>query len=98
MKISADKFILECSYEELWTIGRALINQITNSHDLKTHWSKFDVETWLKGNLIYADLVDEIMISLGRPEYYKTAMNNAEEKLKELIEERMREHVEKKVG
>lgn len=88
MKISADKFTLECSYEELWKIASSVLRYVTDEEQLKKYWSQFEVDTWLRNSCPYMDIAKEMFCFLGQQDVYHWTMTDAETKLRKLIEER----------
>lgn len=88
MKISSDKFTLECSYEELWILGIALIRQITDKFFLENYWSSLGIEKWHRVNAQNMALAYEISKTTGNEETYKGMIQLAEDNLLKFIAER----------
>ncbi len=76
MDISAEKYTIKLTENELWTIGFCIKSDIENS--IKNHWVNHQLN-WENSEKEKLALVKQIFLSLGRPDIFDDILYFANE-------------------
>ncbi len=74
MEIAAEKFTIEVTYNELWSIAWGLRNDLQNT--IKTHWVQFQ-DNWMQNEKDKLYLINKMFTHLARPDLYDDLLKYA---------------------